>query len=322
MKNNRIEIISAIIILLILIGTPLAISYNSPWKNHSKKRIINLTAVAAQGIWTEDKVDGTNYWNTNFKRANIILTKGEEVILRFTSVDVTHTFYAPEVGLGPFVVEAGHIYNIPYTPTETGKFTYYCTSFCGKCHLYMRGNLVILSKEDYNNQELVRNLTKDTIRPDCCITDPTLDNPSLSFIQHGQSLFRDKGCFRCHGEGGRGGVYNPNYANRFVPTLNTLANKLKISDKEEADSLIKLLDKGADMEKLNDSPPFASYNRFYAQYCSITQKILDGAPVVQKMDTLSYIPPLLMPSWQYHLSKRDINSIISYLISIYDWEND
>ena len=328
MKKNYIEIITLITIVVILIGTPFAVSINSPWNNKNSKtgkphtRIINLTAVAGQGIWTEDKVDGLNYWNTQFKRANIILTKGEKVIFRFTSVDVTHSFYVPEIGLGPVIVEAGHIYDVPFTTDITGKFTYYCTTVCGHCHLYMRGNIVILTNEEKNNPDIVKKLTLDTIRPECCNVNPKMPVKASSFVQHGKMLFKNKGCYLCHGEAGKGGVYNPNYAQKFVPTLNTLADKLKLSDKDEADSIIKYLESGSNLEKLNDNPPFETYNRFYAQYGSITKKILDGAPNVLRLDSLGCNPPLLMPSWNHHLSKRDINSIIAYLINIYDWENN
>jgi heme/copper-type cytochrome/quinol oxidase subunit 2 len=322
MKKNIYEILVVIILLTILVGTPLAISHNSPWKNHSKTRMINITAVAAQGIFTEDVVNGFNYWNTKFKRANIVLVKGEKVIFRFTSVDVTHSFYAPEAGLGPIVIEAGHFYDIIYTPNITGKFTYYCTSVCGHCHNYMRGNFVILEKAEFNNPELVKQLAQDTIRPSCCINNSTKLAMTNSFVNNGKLLFNDKGCFTCHGVGGKGGVYNPNYALKYVPTLSTLANKLKISDKSEADSIIKYLERGDDLGKLNENPPFPSFNRFYAQYSSITQKIRDGAPIVQRLDTLGYNPPLCMPSWEHHLTTRQINSIISYLINNYDWENE
>ena len=117
--------------------------------------MINITAVAAQGIFTEDVVNGWNNWYKTFKRANIILTKGEKVILRFTSVDVTHTFYVPEVGLGPIVVEAGHIYDVPFTANIAGKFTYYCTSVCGHCHNYMRGNFSVIESMSNDQQAMM-----------------------------------------------------------------------------------------------------------------------------------------------------------------------
>jgi hypothetical protein len=322
MKKNLVEIFAALMVVLVLAGTPMAISYNSPYRQKGSTKIINLTAVSAQGIWTEDVVDGTNCWNKNFRRANVILVKGEEVILRFTSVDVTHTFYAPEIGLGPVVVEAGHFYDVRFRPKQTGKFTYYCTSACGHCHFYMSGYLFVLDKSEANNPVLVKKLSQDTIRAACCMVTPVSKMNGSPFVMRGKSLFKDKGCFTCHGENGRGGIYNPNYALKYIPTLNTLADKLHISDKDEADEIIKLLEKGADLEKINDNPPFPSYSRFYAQYTSINKKILDGAAVLQKADTTSFNPPLCMPSWKYHLSGKDINSIIAYLINIYDWENN
>ncbi|MBM2814776.1 MAG: Cytochrome c oxidase polypeptide [Ignavibacteria bacterium] len=323
MKNKFKEIFAGAVVIIILIGTPLAISLNAPWMNLTKKRVIHLTGLASQGIWTEDLVTATNNGSQTFKRANIVLTQDEEVIFRFTSADVTHTFYAPEIGFGPIVVEAGHYYDVPFTPKVTGKFEYYCTTFCGHCHNYMRGNIVVLSHEQIKNTELAKKLSTDTVRADCCAPNPALAaGSSISFIKRGQLLFIDKGCFTCHGQSGIGGVFNPNYVNRTIPDLITLAKKLKIGEKKEADSLIKLLERGVDLDKLNDSPPFPSFSRFYAQYNSITQKILNGAPVVQKADSKSFTPPLLMPSWEYHLTRRDINSIIAYFISIYNWDND
>ncbi|MCX6153442.1 MAG: c-type cytochrome [Candidatus Kapabacteria bacterium] len=323
MKKNIKEIIAWALVLVILVGTPIIIMYYSHTNNHTQKRMIHLTGVASQGVWTEDEVEAADLTFKTFKRANIVLTQGEEVIFRFTSADVTHTFYAPEIGLGPIVVEAGHYYDIPFTPKLTGKFTYYCTVFCGHCHNFMRGNIVVLTSEQAANRSLAASITMDTIRPTCCAPYRELtDGTNLPFLKRGKLLFLDNGCYTCHGDSGKGGVYNPNYVNRTIPDLITLAKKLKIGDKQEADSLIKILETGTELDKLNDNPPFASYCRFYAQYNSISTKIKDGAPIVLKADSLSFNPPLTMPSWSANLSKRDINSIIAYFISIYNWDND
>ena len=319
MKKNIIELFATVIVLMILIGTPMAISNNSPWKNHNGKKLINLTAVAAQGIWTEDKVDGSNYWNTNFKRANLVLTFGEEVILRFTSVDVTHTFYAPEANLGPIIVEAGKYYDIPFTPKETGRFTYYCTTVCGLCHFFMQGNIFVVEKGKTIDQSIVDKVEADSICP-LCKNRNVHELVNSSFVQHGAALYKSKGCFLCHGEAGAGGIKNPNYALINVPELNTLANKLKLSDKHDAESVIKMLETGADLERINDNPPFPTFNRFYAQYISISNKIKDGSPIVQKLDSSKYLPPLWMPSWEHQLTPKEINEIIAYMINIFDWD--
>src|SRR5674476_399695 len=104
MKSRIIEIIATVLVIIVLVGTPMAINYYRPWKSTNGQRIIFLTAIGSQGVWTEDKVNNLNYWNTTFNRAMIFLKVGEEVTFKFTSMDVTHTFYAPELGIGPVVV--------------------------------------------------------------------------------------------------------------------------------------------------------------------------------------------------------------------------
>lgn len=321
LKKNINEHLARLLIVVMLVGLPFLFYQFAPWKSHDGKRIIFLTAIASQGIWTEDIVNGTNYWNTKFKRAKVILRKGEDVILRFTSIDVTHTFYAPEIGIGPVEVLPGHVYDVPFKAAKTGRFTYYCTTVCGHCHYFMQGIVLILNEGDISFVDIFDNIKKENT---CilCVNPAVNANSGSAFIERGKTLFKDKGCFMCHGIEGKGGVHNPNYAKYFVPSLNTLANKLKISQKEDADSIINLMVSRANLEKLNDNPPFRTYNRFFAQYTSITKKILDGAPKVLRADSTSFEPPLVMPSWENSLPREDIDAIIAYLISVYNWDED
>lgn len=317
------EIIATLVVIIVMAGTPVLLSYHAPWKDRSGKRLIFLTAVASQGIWTKDRVNGTNYWNKEFTRAKIILRKGEEVIFRFTSIDVTHTFYVPELGIGPFEVLPGHIYDVPFKAVETGRYIYYCTTVCGNCHFFMQGSFVIFDKDDFTFFDMLSGLDTKINNPVCCTPGAVSDDPGQPLIvNNGKALFQQKACFTCHGANGAGGVFNPNYAKFFIPPLNNLADKLKIPSKEDADSLIKLFTANADLVKLEENPPFRMYNRFLAQYQSITKKITDGASVLQKRDSSSYEPPLFMPSWENNLSGKEINSIIAYLISINNWEED
>ncbi len=321
MKANTKEILGGLALLLVLIGTPLVINYYSPFRNHGSTRIINLTAISTQGIWTAEKVDGLNIWNSEFKKATIVVHKGEKVILRFTTVDVTHSFYIPELKLGPVFVDAGHLYDVPFQADTSGIFTYFCTSICGHCHFYMQGKFIILDKGQELTEIELAKIEKgiDTTLQFCAA--PLLENQLPSdFITRGKVLFETKNCILCHGAGGKGGVKNTNYAKYTIPELASLADKLKIPDKETADSIIKLLKTNTDFEKLSENPPFRTYSRFLAQFNSINQKILNGANVVQKADPLGPVPPLCMPSWEYYLSKEEINAILAYLINQNKWE--
>lgn len=319
MKKKITEILALLALILVLAGTPLAINYYSPWNNHGKIRVINLTAVNAQGIWTEDKVDGTNYWFTKFKKARIVLRKGEKVIFRFTSVDVSHSFYVPNLRLGPIFVDAGHLYDVPYTADSAGVFMYYCTTACGKCHFYMQGQLIVLNQ---NQPDTIPEAAL-TVAP-CCVAPSNPANineiKNNSFLMTGKNIFDTKGCATCHGENGAGGVYNPFYVRNTIPELNTLATKLKIKEKEDADVIIKLLEKNVNLDSLEDNPPIENYSRFLAQFKSITDKIKVGAQKLQTHTPKDPQPPLVMPSWEYYISDRDRNAVIAYLISINKWE--
>jgi plastocyanin len=321
MKNKAGEIITRIFVVSVLALTSFLIFYFAPWKNNTGKRIIFLTAVAKNGVWTEETVNGANYWTKDFKQAVIILKKGEEVNFRFTSMDVTHSFYCPELNIGPVEVWPGKVYEIPFKADKVGSYRYYCTIVCGKCHFYMQGKIIILEDTMQITDNMIRKMKSDSVITSCCIPNDTLTLPD-NIIEQGKYLFVIKNCVTCHGKEGIGGIKNYNYAKPTIPDLITLATKLKIPDKESADTIIKLLEKNADLEKLSDDPPFRNYDRFLAQYNSIFNKILNGAPIVLKADSTGPKPPLFMPSWENNLTKKEIRSIVSYLISKNNWEED
>lgn len=190
---------------------------------------------------------------------------------------------------------------------------------------FFKNNISDVRNNDISllNKNKKHNKTIDTTNSYIALRIKKLKNErNISFLNRGELLFLEKACYSCHGEYGKGGVVNPNYAKLTIPDLITLAKKMKIGNKEEADKLIVVLEKGTELEKLNDNPPFSNYNRFYAQYNSITNKINDGASKLQKADTNSIDPPLMMPPWKGILTQKDINSIIAYFISIYNWEDD
>lgn len=238
-------------------------------------------------------------------------------------MDVTHSFYAPDLNIGPVDVWPGKVYDIPFKANKTGSFMYYCTKVCGKSHFYMQGKIIILDAHKTYTEAQINEMQNDSIIEGKMMADDGQEmSKAKNIIERGKELFVKKNCVACHGANGVGGIFNTNYAKKTVPQLNTLATKLKIPDKETADSIIKLLEKKCDLEKLNDNPPFPTYSRFASQYNSITRKILDGASVVQRADSTGPMPPLYMPSWEDYLTKDEINAIIAYLISLNNWDEE
>jgi heme/copper-type cytochrome/quinol oxidase subunit 2 len=318
-KSHIIEIITLVALIVIMAGLPGFVLNNSPWRSaHRNHRVINLTAVAKNGVWTEEKVTNLNYWNKEFKPAELSIQKGEKILFRFSSMDVTHSFYVPELNIGPVEVKGGMVYEVPFSTEKTGEFTYYCTTICGDSHYYMQGKILINDESEYHAHNLTENAELEFHRS---INQSRMPGESSSIIEKGDHLYTTSGCITCHGEAGKGGISNPNYVNGSVPRLDDISEKMRIFWREDADVVIELLEQNVDLKSYLQDPPFRQYNRFLAQYESYTSKIHDGAYELQKADTTGPNPPLFMPAWKYQMSQEEINAILAYLIDQYDWEN-
>lgn len=141
-----------------------------------------------------------------------------------------------------------------------------------------------------------------------------------SAVERGKWLYRRKGCFVCHGESGMGGVPNYNYVKETVPALNAMADRMMITSREDADSIIQKLEQGADLEALVDDPPIPRYNVFLAQYNAIRGLIRNGNRSGKK-NPEGPQPPLSMPAWKHKLSDGDIDDMLAYLLTLQHWED-
>lgn len=313
--SNRIQEYSAVIItLVVLIGLPMLIFRYAPWQEQDGRRVIHLTARMDGGVWTANKVNGLNYWWKDFSPSTLVLETGEEVILRLSSSDVTHSFYIPELFPEPVIVKAGYTEEIILKPQVEGEYTYYCTTICGECHYSMQGTILVVTKLDDN--QLVINNTEHAV---CDHLDP----PKIftSVAARGKFLYDNKGCVTCHGQNGQGGINNPNYVNQYVPALNTIAERMKLYWQEDADIIVNLLEEDTHLEALAADPPIEGYNRFLAQFNSYREKIVNGAPQLQKLEREGPEPPLVMPSWEHQLTNDELNAVLAYLISVFPWED-
>ncbi len=147
MRRLLHEFVPGFFVVATLIGLPLGIAhYQRALVTRPDVRVIELTAVRADGVWTEERVQGWNYWRRTFRPATITLREGEEVVLRLTSADVTHSFSAPQLGVGPVEVEPGHVVEVRLKGTRPGKFMYMCTVTCGDRHFFMHGPIQVIAR--------------------------------------------------------------------------------------------------------------------------------------------------------------------------------
>lgn len=321
MRNASHEVIAGVFALGAVVGPLVALGWTS---SPGPQRSITLTGVNKDGVWTDEEVTASNYWLKTFRRADLTLQQGETVLLRLTSADVSHGFYAPELGVGPLLIEPGHVVEVLLTGSQVGLFTYYCNSVCGRCHFYMQGFIRVLG-----NGEPPPVVSPTLAHTPCVghqgpVATRMVEAPLASVEQllaRGAALFAGKGCMTCHGIAGSGGVPNPNYLKETVPQNNLLAEKLQLFERDDVATVIDLMERQVDLDSLVEKPPFPTYPRFLAQYKAVRALILNGNPAGRKIAD-GPAPPLNMPSWRHHVSERDLDALIAYLLSQFPWDED
>jgi plastocyanin len=310
------EMLAALSVVVSLVAIPVAVGWyhnNFVLDGYPEaNKVFTLSAVTESGVWTLDKVDGTNYWWKDFKPATIFLEEGDKVVLRFESTDVHHRFYCPELNIGPIEVEPGHIEIVEFEAIKSGTYSYFCTSMCGECHFYMKGWIVVT----------VRGQTPRQPEEESIICKHNYDKPSeTDMIAWGRYLYYKNACITCHGNEGEGGIENINYVKGEVPAHDILADKLWLKEKEHADIFVEMLKNHIDFEDLEEEPDIPLFNLVLTQYYAAKDLIKNGKHCA-KADAEGPEPPLQMLSWQALLTDRDIDSIIAYLITLYEWEEE
>ena len=116
--------------LLFAIGFPLAALVFARGEALSNKRVVDIHArMPERGGWSED---------------SLIVTAGQPLHLQLVSDDVMHSFKIgqsdePAIDLAP-----GEMVETTLNFDQPGKYTFYCTRWCGPNHWRMRGVIEVL----------------------------------------------------------------------------------------------------------------------------------------------------------------------------------
>jgi cytochrome c oxidase subunit 2 len=112
--------------------------------NSSHEATPARSASAAQATSTEPATPviriTARKWS--FTPDEIHLIVGQPVILELVSLDVTHGFNAPDLGVR-VDIERGKSVQVPVRPERAGTFTFHCDVFCGDGHEEMSGRIVV-----------------------------------------------------------------------------------------------------------------------------------------------------------------------------------
>ncbi|HET6438286.1 MAG TPA: cupredoxin domain-containing protein [Anaeromyxobacter sp.] len=107
---------------------------------HHLLPLLTLLALATPGLSPhadEPKVIEITAQRFQFAPGQLTLKKGEPVVLRLRSLDVTHGFYSKPLGIDA-TIEPGKANDVTVTPTATGKYVVICDHFCGSGHGNMK----------------------------------------------------------------------------------------------------------------------------------------------------------------------------------------
>ena len=141
--------------------------------------------------------------------------------------------------------------------------------------------------------------------------------PDLEGVELGQALFEEMRCRRCHGDGGTGGVGNPNYGRDTIPALNVLASNMGLDSQDEASAVIEALLSGQELSAVNPQgvdnwPNVASQLETYRNVVRHGQRAAKVDPDGPE--------PNSMPPWRNILNDQRIDAVLAYLIDAYPWE--
>jgi cytochrome c oxidase subunit 2 len=104
---------------------------------------VEIEVVAYQWGW-EFRYQGEEVTS----RSQLVLPRGRDVAFSFTTRDVIHSFYVPELGLKQDIIP-GQTTEARTRATETGEYTLYCAELCGVGHTRMHGTVRVVSPTEY-----------------------------------------------------------------------------------------------------------------------------------------------------------------------------
>ena len=132
------------------------------------------------------------------------LVRGRTAVLKLTSDDVIHSFWAPRLG-GKRDVIKGRVNTIVLTPDSSGTFLGQCAEFCGVSHANMR--LLVMVDDSATFAAWATHQQADPAAPDT--TNALLSQGAAAFRKIREPAANS--CVACHAiKGISGGIQGPN----------------------------------------------------------------------------------------------------------------
>ena len=134
--RSRRELVALALVLLVVVGLPLAVVASRRLQAAGPAQVIELTArlpTADQGGWTPEIVT---------------VQRGQRVKLRISSEDVVHGFSVPKLGINVDWIEPGKVTEVEFVADRPGRYAFQCTVWCLSGHWRMRGTIEVIDPDD------------------------------------------------------------------------------------------------------------------------------------------------------------------------------
>ncbi|NVK18281.1 MAG: cytochrome c oxidase subunit II [Methylocystaceae bacterium] len=93
------------------------------------------------------------YWEFDYGdeiiTEELVVPKGQPIVLRMTSEDVLHSLYIPGFRVKEDVMP-GRVTYVWFNPKEVGEYVHTCTEYCGTAHAEMATNVRVVEQEEYD----------------------------------------------------------------------------------------------------------------------------------------------------------------------------
>jgi heme/copper-type cytochrome/quinol oxidase subunit 2 len=152
LKSKKWDRLYLLILIVIIIGLPLGIrSYDrllEPQKLTSATQEFILTGHAEKG-WVLGEIranDIFSLWRDSGPAVKPVIevSKGDQVLLKLRSADVTHGFNLKAYGI--YIargIQPGKTIFLSFDADKAGTFIFTCNVFCGDIHQHMTGKLIV-----------------------------------------------------------------------------------------------------------------------------------------------------------------------------------
>lgn len=152
MNLKKKDLVLLLLLLVTIVGLPFGIrAYDrslEPKDLAPDTKRLTLTGHAQKG-WVLGEVqanDIISLWQEKGQATKPVITvfKGDHVVLKLRSADVTHGFSLKAFGI--YVakgIQPGKTVYVSFKADKTGTFLFTCNVFCGDVHRHMEGTLVV-----------------------------------------------------------------------------------------------------------------------------------------------------------------------------------